>query len=38
MGCSVDCIDDMWNNVSNERLQWKDPAAGDNSHNNEIFA
>ena len=32
MGCSVDCINDMWNNVSNECLQWKDLAAGNKSH------
>jgi len=39
MGRSVDCINDVWNNVSNECLQWKDSVAGDNtSHNNEIFA
>jgi len=39
MGCRVDCINDMWNDVSNERLQWKDTAAGDNSHMiHDIFA
>jgi len=26
----------MWNNVPNERLQWKDPAAGDNRHMTDI--
>lgn len=32
MGCSVDSVNDMWYNVSNECLQWKDPASGDNGH------
>jgi len=36
VGCSVDCINDVWYNVPNERLQWKDPAAGDNRHMTDI--
>jgi len=32
MGCGVGCVNDMWNNVSNERLQWKDSATGNNKH------
>jgi len=32
MGCSVDCINDVWNDVSDERLQRKDPASGNIRH------